>query len=32
MKADAVKARMMQMVDKQIVPGVSYAHLHDGQV
>ena len=32
MKTDAVKARMMQMVDEQIVPGVSYAHLHDGQV
>ena len=32
MKADKVKARMMQMVDEQIVPGVSYAHLHDGQV
>lgn len=32
MKADAVKARMTQMVDEQIVPGVSCAHLHDGQV
>lgn len=32
MKASAVKARMIQMVNAGVVPGVSYAHLHDGQV